>query len=327
MRRRVFLTGFGALSCGAFAAALAEQSPRSYRLGVLSPSSGLSAGKYMSALREQLASHGFVEGRNLGMEIRFSALGSQASLAAARELVALQPDALLACTTALALGAVTATSSVPIVFAWVGDPLASGIVKDLGRPGSNVTGISNRNFELMAKRLELLRELLPSSKRVAVIFGFRDAGVEKALAAAQHAAASLGLELLPVETGPDMLGGFKAVRAASDAVVVLTPFAMFGMHLTAAEIVRHAIEHRFPAIFLDAETVEAGGLMSYATNLSQDIRSAADLLARVLRGEKPEKLPVNQASKFELAVNLKTARAMGLTIPQSILVRADKVIE
>jgi putative ABC transport system substrate-binding protein len=189
-----------------------------------------------------------------------------------------------------------------------------------------VTGVSIRFFELAAKRLELVRELLPSAKRVAVASGVFDSVLEAAMVFVQRASEQLGLELVRVE-GPLAHAIRASTKTGAHAVSLMAPFAVLGQLSTAAEVVRHSIEQRIPAIFPDVESVELGGLMSYATNLSDDLRRGADLLARVLRGERPGDLPIDQSSRFELAVNLKTARAMSLAIPQSLLVRADRVIE
>jgi putative ABC transport system substrate-binding protein len=243
-------------------------------------------------------------------------------------LLALKPDAIFACSTLVTQAAQSATNTVPIVFAWVSDPVVSGIAKDYAKPGTNATGITNRFFELAAKRLDLIRELLPSAKRVAVMSGVFDTVLEAAMVLAERAAKQLGFELFRVSTHGAWAEAIrKTAESGADATLVVTPFGIFGWGPQAEEAVRHTVEQRLPAIFAESESVERGGLMSYATNLGEDLRRGADLLARVLRGEKPADLAIDQASRFELAVNLKTARTMGLAIPQSLLLRADRVIE
>jgi putative ABC transport system substrate-binding protein len=230
---------------------------------------------------------------------------------------------LLTTTTILTRAAQTATASVPIVFTWVGDPVASDIVKDYARPGGNATGVTLRFFELTAKRLELLHELLPSAKRVAALSRvWDDPPIVIAWRNAQAASQRLGIELLRLDARVFPPKSFDA-----HALLILDPFGVFGMSTAMKEIVRHTVEQRIPAIFADTESVEAGGLMSYATNLNGDLQRSADMVARVLRGDKPAELPVDQAARFELAVNLKTARAISLAVPQSVLLRADRVIE
>jgi putative ABC transport system substrate-binding protein len=307
---------------------LAQQPGRTYRIGVLIPMVREAGEKYLVVLRDQLAKHGFVEGRNLRIDVQFVAYGTRPNIDAARELLALKPDAILACSTLVAQAAKAATSSVPIVFTWVSDPVVSGIVKDYAKPGGNVTGVSIRFFELAAKRLDLIRELLPSAKRVAVMSGVFDSVLEAAMVYAERAAKQLGFELFRVSTNGAWAEAIrKTANSGAHAALVVTPFAVLGWSPTAEEAVRHTAEQRLPAIFAESESVELGGLMSYATNLSDDLRRGADLLARVLRGERPGDLPIDQSSRFELAVNLNTARAMSLAIPQSLLVRADRVIE
>ncbi len=327
MRRRALLIGGAASAALAATGGLAQQ-PRSYRVGILTPLSGMAASQHLSALREQLAKQGFVEGRNLGFEIRHPQFGPQYAKEAAGELAALKVDAILAFGTTMASAALGAARSTPIVFTWVADPVGAGLVKDLSRSGGNVTGVTNRGFEIAAKRLELLRETLPKAKRVAAVAGYFDSVLETAMHFAQRAADGLGFDLVRITAGAAWERVVDAsIEARADALLVLTPFEFFGMRSTAEHVVRSTIERRVPAVFSERETVEIGGLMSYATSLVDDTRRGADLLARVLKGEKPGNLPVDQASRFEFAVNLKTARAIGLAIPQSLLLRADRIIE
>jgi putative ABC transport system substrate-binding protein len=328
MKRRALVVG--GVSAAALAAipAGAQQASRTYRIGVLSPLTSLGAGPYLAVLRSQLTKHGYVEGRNLSIEVRHPEFGREAVMAAAAELVALKPDAILAFTTALAQAATRASNSLPIVFAWVPDPVGTKLVADLAKPGGNVTGVTNRYFELAAKRVEVLRELLPAAGKVAVIAGYFDPVLEIAMRGVESAAERLGLRLVRVNAGQGWESVVPtAVGAGVDALMVMTPFAVFGMRPTAEQVVAAHIRSKMPAIFSDVETVELGGLMSYATNLGEDVRRAANLLVRVLKGEKPAALPVDQASSFELAINLRTARAIDRAIPRSLLVRADRVIE
>jgi putative ABC transport system substrate-binding protein len=312
----------------AVSGARARAAARTYRVGLLSPLSGLAAGAYTAAFREELAKHGFMEGRNLVIESRSPLPGFQAGLQAARELLAFKPDALFATTTVLSQAAHAATGSVPVVFAWVGDPVHSGLVKSFAKPGGNVTGVSNRYFELVAKRLEILRELLPRAKRVAVMAAVMDGAGEEAMKAAQRAADALGFQLVLIVAGIDWRSAIeRAAKEGAQAVSLLFPFFAYGMRITAEQFVRSIAERRIPAIFHDSETVEIGGLMSYGTNLASDVRRAAGLLARVLRGERPGGLAIEQASHFELALNLKAAHAIGVKSPPPLLTRADRVIE
>jgi putative ABC transport system substrate-binding protein len=328
MKRRALLVGGAASAALAATQGLAQRPARSYRIGVLIPMTPEMGDKYLLVLRDRLARHGFIEGRNLRIDAQFVRYGTRPNIEAARELLALKPDAIFACSTLVTQEVQAASATVPIVFAWVSDPVVSRIVKDYAKPGGNATGVTNRFFEITAKRLDLIRELLPAAKRVAVMTGVFDAVLEAAMVFAERAARQLGLELIRVATKGDWSKGIQtSLSARANTILVVTPFAIFGLRSWAEEVIRQSVTRRIPAVYAETETVEMGGLISYATNLSDDLRRGADLLARVLRGERPADLPVDQASRFELAVNLKTARAIGLAMPQSLVLRADRVIE
>lgn len=328
MRRRTVVLGAAAGAMLAASGVRSQQPGRSYRVGVLSPGSALTTGRYLTAFREQLAKQGFVEGRNLTIETRTPVGGSASALRGARELVAGKPDALFACSTTMASAAHAATDSIPVVFAWVGDPVRSNIVADFARPGGNVTGVSSRSFELTAKRLEIVRELLPNARRVAMLATFEHPVIAEAMKVAYRAAESLGIQLVYKIVGYDWRAGIDAaVKEGAEALSLLFPFFAWGMRFTAERVIELTAERRIPAIFPGSETVEIGGLMSYGTNRADDVRRAADLLARVLRGERPGDLAVDQTGRFELVINLKTARAIGLKVPHSLLLRADRLIE
>lgn len=329
MRRRTVVLGAAASAMLAAAPVRGQQPGRDYRVGVLLPVAVLATGPYLAALREQLAKGGFIEGRNLSIEVRYPVdFSFRAGLEAMRELLTSKPDSIFVCSTVLTLAAQKASESLPIVFAWVSDPVRSGIVADFGKPGTNATGVTNRFLELAVKRVELVRELVPSAKRLAVLAGVFDASLIDAMEVAERAAEHFGITLNRIEAGFDWRGAVeRAIAAKADALLITTPFAMFGLRFAADQVVKHTIEHRITTVFSDIESVELGGLVAYAPNLTTDIRRGADVLARVLRGERPADIPVDQASRFDLALNLKTARAIGLTVPPSLLVRADRVIE
>jgi len=328
-RRRILLAGAaGALTCAA--RAFGQQPVRKYRIAALFSVPDAYNAPYRAALKERLATHGFAEGRNLSIDAR-SAYGSfDFDRKRVAEQLAAKPDAIFAMTTRVTQAALAETRSVPIVFAWVPDPVVSGIVKDYARPGGNATGVSNRFFEVALKRLEFLRELLPAAKRIALtgpmIFPELDAAVPRLREASQR----LGFEPKWVNTGAwgvQVSAIEDAIQQGAQAVLPLLVYSALGQRITGEQVVRLTVEQRIPAIFAESELVDAGGLMSYGTNLLEDVRRAADMLAKVLRGAKPAELPVDHASRFELAVNLKTARSIGVTIPPSILLRADRVIE
>ena len=323
MKRRAFLAG-GAAAVGVpHLRALAQQAGRAYRIGLLLPMAGLAAEPYVAAIGQRLAAHGFVAGSNLHMEVRYGGAGAEA-----RELAALQLDAAFACTTPLAGSMRAAARDLPLVFAWVADPVQSGLVQSYARPGGPVTGVANRYRELAQKRIELLRELLPAATRAALVAGIFDLGIRGALEDAQASADRLRLQLTPLEALGDWTGTFeRALAAGAEAILVLTPFDMFGMSYTSEEAVRFSLGRRVPIVFSDAGSVERGGLLSYGSDPLAELRQASDLLARVLKGEKAAAMPVELASRFQLAVNLQTARAIGVEVPRSILLRAERVIE
>ncbi len=302
--------------------ARAQRPERRYRVGVLLPVD-TSAANHLPVIRERLAALGFVEGRNLEIDVRYARTNPDA----AQELLARKPDALLAATDDAVRAAQLATKSTPIVFTWVADPVLSGFVKAYGRPGGNTTGVANRYYELTVKRLELLHELLPGVRRVGMTGRLHDAVGEAALRAAQEAARRLKIELIVLTGfgGHELVG--RLVAAGAQADCNSANYAIIGDRYSAEVAVRARAQARIPTVFAEIETVELGGLMSYATSLHDELRRALDLLARILRGDKPADVPVEQAARFELALNLKTARALGLKVPQSILVRADRVIE
>lgn len=318
--RRTFLLAAGGLLA---APVFAQKSSRIYTVGVLFGGAEASMAIYRAALVERLAKHGLVEHRNLRIEARISHWGFSDTV---RELVALKPDALLTCTAIGTLDAKGVAGTIPIVFAWVADPIGSKFVQSYARPGGNITGVTNRFGELLVKRLELAHELLPNARRIAVTNA--NSVLYRSLAdPVRRAAEKLGVELIE-RPAYDWGGSVEQAKAAGAAAVIpVMQFTASGIRVSGDAVIKAALEHRVPVIFAGAEMVEAGGLVSYGTNLVDDIRHAADLLARILDGADPATIPVDQAARFELVVNLKTAKAIGITIPQSILLRADRAIE
>lgn len=325
--RRRFLLATGSLLAAPLVRA--QQPGRNYRVGALFVGAGAATQLYRSALRDRLATHGFVEDHNLKIDARGAAGMFHEDRNVVREMVAAKPDAIFTCKVGPTEAAQAATKSVPIVFVWVDDPVATGLVKSYARPGGNVTGVTNRFGELLVKRLELARELMPRAKRVAVVGGtlaIQGKEFEAIAPALRKAAAQLGVELLEIPARG--IWDDVIARAKKAGAEVLLPFAVFSDQLVAGEQVVQLANHlRIPTIFADAEMAERGGLISYGTSLVDDVRRGADQLARVLKGAKPAELPVDQAARFELVVNVKTAKALGITIPQSVLLRADRVIE
>jgi putative ABC transport system substrate-binding protein len=310
-------------------AAEAQQAAKSARIGYLSPDLAVNPHLH-EAFRQGLRDLGYVEGRNLVIEFR-SAEGKFERLPAlAAELVALKVDVIVVPSTAPALAAKQATRTLPIVFAAAADPITSGLVTSLARPGGNVTGSSFLAPELVGKSLELLKQAVPGVSRVAVLWhpGGQGERTEKdMLKGADVAGRALGVRLQFVEArGPeDFDRAFSEVTRARAGALTALPSAMFVIERI--RLVDLAVKNRLPAVYPLREFVDAGGLMAYGPDLAVMFRRAATYVDRILKGTKPGDLPVEQPTKFELVINLKAAKAVGLTIPQTLLQRADQIIQ
>jgi len=324
--RRRFLGAASAL-LAAPRAARAQLAGRQYVVGTLISGTRAEFALYRAALRERLASHGFVEGRNLRFEDRFG-LGVDGAREQTRAFVAMKVDAIFACHTTTTLGVQQATRSVPVVFTWVIEPVFFGIVREYARPGGNMTGVTSRIPDLIQKRIELAVELAPGAKRVAAI-GADTPYINKSFQPRLvEAATRARVELLEYSLYDGAEAIEKAHRAGATVVLTLWHLVSTGHRQRVLEpLIQRCQELRMALLAVGIEEAEAGALIAYGTDIVEDVRRAADMLARVLKGEKPGDLPVDQASRFQLVVNLKTAKAIGLTIPPSILVRADRVIE
>jgi putative ABC transport system substrate-binding protein len=310
-------------------AAEAQQAGKITRIGYLV--GNLVAGPHLpAAFREGLRDLGYVEGRNFVIEIRDAEGKLERLPALAAELVALKVDVIMAGSTPHALAAKQATTTIPIVFAAADDPVGSGLVTSLARPGGNVTGLSLLAPELVGKRLELLTQAVPGVTRVAVLWqpgGLGQRTEQDQLQQANVAARALGVRLHFIEArGPgDIDRAFSdMIRLRTSALTVLTGTMFFGQHRRLVDL---AATNRLPAVYPWREGVDAGGLMSYGPDLADLYRRAATYVDKILKGAEPGGLPIQQPTKFELVINLKTAKTLGLTIPQSVLTRADQVIE
>jgi putative ABC transport system substrate-binding protein len=328
--RRTFLAGTGAMLLAPPLAAEGQQAAKVARIGSLSlnmvPNRHL-----QEAFRQGLRDLGYVEGRNVVIETRDAEGKPERLPALAAELIALKVDVIVTGGgTPPALAAKQATKTIPIVFASAPDPVTDGLVTSLARPGGNVTGSSNLNPELVGKCLEQLTQAVPGVSRVAVLWqpGFMDERTDKdMLKAADIAARALGVRLEIVEArGPtDIDRAFsKMTRARAGALTVL-PSAM--LFTERRRLVDLTAKNRLPAVYVQREFVEAGGLMAYGPNLADLFRRAATYVDKILKGAKPGDLPVEQPTKFDLVINLKTAKALGLTVPPSLLGRADEVLQ
>jgi putative tryptophan/tyrosine transport system substrate-binding protein len=329
MDRRAFLCGpmLGALATPL--AAEAQQAAKIARIGFLTANVGPNT-HLREAFLHGLSDLGYVEGRNLVIEYRDAAGKFERLSALAIELVALKVDVIVAGGTAQALAAKHATSTLPIVFAQASDPVMDGLVASIARPGGNTTGLSNLAPELVGKCMEQLREAVPGVSRVAVLWqpGALGESTEKdQRKGTEVAARALGVRLQFVEArGPtDFDRAFsEMVQARAGALTVLSS-AMFSIERR--RLVALAAKNRLPAVYPWKEFVDAGGLMSYGPSFPDLYRRAATYVDKILKGAKPADLPVEQPTKFELVINLKTAKALGLTIPQTVILQADQVIE
>ncbi len=278
---------------------------------------------------ERLERHGFVEGRNLRVEVRRGGWSRVEDADIVPALVASQPHVILVDTSRLASRVREATGTIPIVFTGVGDPIGTGLIKDFARPGGNATGVHFSQLEIGAKRLELLRELLPGARRV-MVARYLASGEFDTLPHLRDAASRLGLEI--VEITADWASGFNAPPRLSaygtpDAIYSGDTWMIYGAEHVADQIIRFAAEQRIPSLFWEAEAAERGATLAYGANMTRELARAADQLARVLKGTKPGELSVDTSTEYELVVNKKAAAALGIAIPVSILTRANRVIE
>ena len=327
--RRTFLCGLPLGALAASFAAEAQPAGRMWRIGILQTSAPKDETARVAALEQGLAELGYVGGRNILIVNRNA--GQQVSRLPelATELVRSGVDVIVTSVNPATLAAKKATATIPIVMAVGVEPVAAGLVASLAKPGANVTGLTFDvdATQLAGKRLEILKELMPSVSRVAVLWNPGYGPGMLRLRGTEQAGRQLGIAIVSVQLseGSDAERAFTEIRRApAQAVTVLSDPVTVGRR---AEITELAARYRVPAIYALREWVEDGGLVSYATSLNEQWRRAARYVDKVLKGAKPADLPVEQPSKFELVINLKTAKALGLTIPQALLVRADEIIQ
>ncbi len=304
----------------------ANQPGKVYRIGVLTLSVASST-PIFEAFRQGLREHGYVEGQNIALEFRFAQGRPEKLPAMAAELVNMKVEVIVTESVLAAREAKHATGTIPIVTAIHGDPVGAGLVASLTRPGGNVTGLSLLAPELSGKRLQLLKEVTPKATRVAAIWNVANPAAARYLAETRAAARLLALELQSVEVRnpSDFDAAFETVAGARPSALITLPDGMLLANKT--RIIDFAAKNRLPAIFPDQEFAEAGGLMAYGPSLASNFRRAATYVDKILKGAKPGDLPIEQPTQFEFAINLKTARTLGLTIPPSVLGRADQVIQ
>jgi putative ABC transport system substrate-binding protein len=325
MRRREFITLLGGAAAAWPLGARAQQASKVYRLGILTIARDLP--RTWAGLFHGLRDHGYVEGQNLIIELRYSEGQTERWPEAAAELVGLRVDVIVVSTTPAALAAKKATSTIPIIFPTAFDPVGAGLATSLSRPGGNVTGLGLFVPEVSAKGLTLLKEALPSLTRVAVLWNAANPANALVWRDVEATARAAGLVLYPqqVREPKDFEAAFIAITQERPEGLLVLVDALLNQYRN--QIVDFTAREHFPAVFQFREFAELGGLMSYGPNLPDMFYRAADYVDRILKGAKPADLPIEQPTKFELVINLKTARALGLEIPPTLLARADEVIE
>ena len=313
------------LAVGAIAEA--QQQAKLPKIGWLESSTTVRGTPLGELFLRKLHELGYVEGKNIAIEYRSADDKLDRLPALAGELVRLNVDVLVAVTTPSAIAGKNATRTIPIVFILVADPVEAGLIDSLARPGGNITGLTNIAAVLAGKRLELLKETVPKLSRVALLWDPQNPGSAQAWKESQLPARALGLQLhsMEVSSADKFEGAFKDATKARSAALAVTPSAV--AFSNRKQIVELAAKLRLPAIYYRDEFVDSGGLMSYGADLDDHYRRAAIYVDKILKGAKPADIPVEQPTKFELVINLKTAKQIGLIIPQSVLYRADKVIK
>ena len=325
MRRREFITLLGGAAVAAWPlAAHAQQAGSIPRIGVLWPGDAPPVSPRMESFRQGLRASGFVDGQNIAIELRYAQRGPQELPELAAELVRLKVDVIFASGDLAPKVAQQATETIPIVA--IGDDiLGAGLITSLSRPGGNTTGLTILSPELSAKRLEVLRDIIPGLSRVTALWDPTTGASQVTMTTSAAVSLNLNLQVLEVRRREDVAGAVRAARnSQADALNVFSSPFLAALH---REIIAFAAEYRLPAIYQWKEHAEAGGLVSYGPSLAAMWRQSAIIVSKVLKGAKPADLPVEQPSKLELVVNLRTAKSLDLTISPSVLLRADEVIE
>jgi putative ABC transport system substrate-binding protein len=322
MRRREFIAALG--GAAAWPVAGRAQPAKLPTVGFLIPGTPASFGQRVAACTRRLRELGWIEGRTVAIEYRWAE--AQRFDEIVNEFVRLKVDVIITGGTPPTIAAKKATSSIPIVFVAAGDPVGTGLVASLARPGGNITGWSNQTRDLAGKRLELLREIAPDLRRLAVLVRTDNVAAASETREVQAAAKTFGIQvvLLEIHTGNDIVPALEALKARADALYVVVDSLLL---VHAVRINTVALGASVPTMHGARELVAAGGLMSYGADFVDLWRRSADCIDKILRGAKPGDIPVEQPTKFELIVNLTTAKALGLTIPPTLLARADEVIE
>jgi putative ABC transport system substrate-binding protein len=326
MKRRQFIAALGGAAVALPLTARAQQAGKQPTIGFLSGSTPAATSQWAAALVQRLRELGWIEGRTIAIEYRWAEGRGDRLADIAAEFVRLKVDVIVTHSTEPVLAAKRATSVIPIVFGAAADPVGNGLVASLARPGGNVTGLSVQFTDLAGKRLELLREVVPGLRQLAIMANAGAPGALLEMRETQAVARTLGLEVSTVEIrrAEDIAPAFEALKGRAEALYVCSEPLLY-TNRTRINIL--AVGARLPTVHAFREHVEAGGLMSYGANFAELFRRAADYVDKILRGAKPADIPVEQPTKFDLVINLTTAKALGLTVPQGLLARADEVIE
>jgi ABC-type uncharacterized transport system substrate-binding protein len=326
MRRRHFITLLGGAVAAWPLAARAQQPGKLPTIGFLGQSTPAAESQRLAALVQRLRELGWIEARTIGIDVRWADGHPERAAEIAAEFVRLKVDVIVTSGTPQVLAAKKATSVIPIVFAVAGDPVGTGLVASLARPGGNVTGLSVLATDLPGKRIELLREAVPGLQRLAIMGNASNPVVSMEMGEFQAAASTLGLEatLLEIRRAGDIAPAFEALKGRAEALYVCQDLLTLTNRI---RINTWAVGVRLPAMHASGESVDAGGLMSYGPNFLDLFRRSANHIDKILRGAKPADIPVEQPTKFDLVINLTTARVLGLDVPPTLLARADEVIE
>jgi putative ABC transport system substrate-binding protein len=329
MQRREFITLIGGVAIAWPLAARAQHADRVRRIGVFIgyAEDDPETKARLAALRQGLEKRGWSEGRNVQIETRFAAGSADKYVSLAKELIATHPDVILAHTTQVAAALQRESRVIPIVFVNVSDPIGSGFVASLARPGGNITGVMQYEAGVVGKWLAMLKEIAPLLERVALVANPKTTPYDYFLRAAETAAPSLAIKMVPspVATAADIEHAIDTFAGAPNGGLLLAPDPTVILHRNL--IIALAAKHKLPAVYPFHFMVAMGGLMSYGTDQADAFRLAASYIDRILRGDKPADLPVQAPTKFETTLNLRTAKALGLNVPPGLLVAADEVIE
>jgi putative tryptophan/tyrosine transport system substrate-binding protein len=326
MKRRQFITLLGGAAAAWPLAARAQQTAKLPTIGYMGANTPSTEGQRLAAFVQRLRELGWMEGRTIAIEVRWAEARNERLVEIAAEFVRLKVDVIVTAGTRAVVTAKQATSVIPIVFAVAGDPVGTGLVASLARPGGNVTGLSLQTTDLVGKRLELLREFVPSISRLAIMANIGTSLAVSEMREVQATARTLGLDVVTseIQRAEDITPAFDALRGRTDALYVVADPVVTTNRIRINTL---ALGARLPTMHGQRDNVEAGGLTSYGANFPDLHRRSADYVDKILRGAKPAEIPVEQPTKFDLVINVTTAKVLGIDVPPTLLARADEVIE